>query len=464
MEAKLLVIVSLTLATQCPQIYGEDHASEDFSNFAELAAELFQSQGGEGLGSMVQGLMGSAISGVLSGGDGEGAKTASNLGRVLQGLGNMVGPNARGIDTDVLSGIVGMVGNSLDPQNKEKGGVDVLSVLSTVGGVLSQPGNAEKLEHITGLMPLAVDFFNSIYGPEAQQREKRHAEHAGSFPPLLETFHLMADHFLNSEFGKNVMKTIGAEKIIKIFSDETGKFSYDKFVELMENLSFRRHWIHMVTLRIGKFVEYYSDPKIYEKYATTLQLMINSYLTHQGYPKSVLLDPVAPVKSTTALVDFMAEKYLGTKINSKHYVQPMVSYVVHIFGLIKEQGRAKGGTEGISAKLADSINLEIIEPIARVNRAYRFLKKNPKCDRYVLCLVNQKDTSATTIPGLKMLLSKGTSFVASWALSTLSEATMLEYFNLIMYEDQCQKYFKPACSDFHEGEVKVTTEYIHNEL
>lgn len=78
MDLKILVIVSLLLASQCLQIYGDDHTSEDFSNFAELAAELFQSQGGQGLGSMVQGLMGSAITGVLSGSDG--GKSASNLG------------------------------------------------------------------------------------------------------------------------------------------------------------------------------------------------------------------------------------------------------------------------------------------------------------------------------------------------------------------------------------------------
>lgn len=79
MEAKLLLIVSLALASQCPQIHAEDHASEDFGQFAELAAELFQSQGAQGLGSMVQGLMGSAITGVLSG-DGEGGG---------QGVGNL---------------------------------------------------------------------------------------------------------------------------------------------------------------------------------------------------------------------------------------------------------------------------------------------------------------------------------------------------------------------------------------
>lgn len=119
--------------------------------------------------------------------------------------------------------------------------------------------------NFTGFMPAAMDFVNSVYGPEAQQREKRHAEHSWAYPPILERGHILAEHFLSSEIGKKVMNTVGAEKIIKIFADETGKFSYDKFVQLMENHSFRRHWIHLVTLRMGKFIEYYSNSKAYEQ-------------------------------------------------------------------------------------------------------------------------------------------------------------------------------------------------------
>ncbi|KAL3270124.1 hypothetical protein HHI36_009182 [Cryptolaemus montrouzieri] len=464
MATKLLVILSIILTIQCPHIYGEEATHEDFGNFAELAAELFQSQGAQGLGSMVQGLMGSAISGVLPGGEGGEERSTSNLGQVLRGLGNMVGPNARGIDTDVISGIIGMIGNSLDPQKKDNGGVDMLSVLSTVGGVLSQPGNAEKLEQITGYMPLVMDFISALYGPEAQEREKRHAGHSWLFPPVFERFHILADHFMSSEFGKKIMDTLGAEKVVKIFSDESGQFSYDRFVELMENHSFRRHWIHMLTLRMGKFVEYYSDPKIYEQYVGMVQYMVNGYLSKQGFPKSALLDPESPVQSISALVNFLVEQYLGTHIDSKFYIQPVITYARQLFDMVKEEGRARGGTEGISAKLADSINLEIIEPIARVNRAYRYLKRNPKCDKYVLCLVNQRGPETDTFPGLKLLLSRGTSFVASWALSSLSNGSMMEYFSLIMYEDQCQKYFSSDCSDYHDEEVKVTTEYIHNEL
>ncbi|KAK9892901.1 hypothetical protein WA026_022580 [Henosepilachna vigintioctopunctata] len=75
---------------------------------------------------------------------GDSSRAASNLGQVLRGLGNMVGPDAQGIDTDVISGIFGMIGNSLDPEKKDKEGVDILSMISTVTGVLNQPGNAES--------------------------------------------------------------------------------------------------------------------------------------------------------------------------------------------------------------------------------------------------------------------------------------------------------------------------------
>ncbi|KAK9892900.1 hypothetical protein WA026_022579 [Henosepilachna vigintioctopunctata] len=313
-------------------------------------------------------------------------------------------------------------------------------------------------------MPLVMDFVNSLYGPQAKEREKRHAGHSWLFPPVIEKLHLLADHFLSSDFGRKIMEMVGAEKIVKIFSDETGKFSYDKFVELMENHSFRRHWIHMLVLRMGKFLEQYSDPKMYEEYLQMGVYMVNGYLRKQGYPKTVTLNMNTPVQSLSSITNFFSEKYLGTKIDSKYYIEPVISYIRQILNMVRQASTSRGGTEGISAKLADSINLEIIEPIARVNRAYRYLKKNPKCDRYVLCLVNQRSPETDSLPGLKLLLSRGTSFVASWALSSLQSGSMMEYFNIIMYEDQCQKYFKPDCSDYHDEEVKVTTEYIHNEL
>lgn len=50
--------------------------------------------------------------------------------------------------------------------------------------------------------------------------------------------------------------------------------------------------------------------------------------------------------------------------------------------MAQKRGFFQGDSKELSHKLADTINLEIIEPIARVNRAYRFAKKVPKCDRY----------------------------------------------------------------------------------
>lgn len=54
-----------------------------------------------------------------------------------------------------------------------------------------------------------------------------------------------------------------------------------------------------------------------------------------------------------------------------------------VFRLGQSKGFISKGMDSreLSHKLTDTINLEIIEPIARVNRAYRFAKKVPKCDR-----------------------------------------------------------------------------------
>lgn len=56
-----------------------------------------------------------------------------------------------------------------------------------------------------------------------------------------------------------------------------------------------------------------------------------------------------------------------------------------LFKLAKKNGilaAENGDSRELSDKLADTINLEVIEPIARVNRAYRFATKVPQCDKY----------------------------------------------------------------------------------
>lgn len=105
----------------------------------------------------------------------------------------------------------------------------------------------------------------SFVGPSAIEREKQHAGHAWMLPPLVEKLHVMFDHFMHSELGKTIINRFGAEKFVQVFKDETGRYSYRKFVDMLENHSFRRHWIHMFTSRILDYIAYFADPYTQKK-------------------------------------------------------------------------------------------------------------------------------------------------------------------------------------------------------
>lgn len=55
--------------------------------------------------------------------------------------------------------------------------------------------------------------------------------------------------------------------------------------------------------------------------------MINGFLSSVGYPKSALFDADKPVESSAALTDYVSERYLGTKIQSRQYIEPVYSYL-----------------------------------------------------------------------------------------------------------------------------------------
>lgn len=46
----------------------------------------------------------------------------------------------------------------------------------------------------------------------------------------------------------------------------------------------------------------------------------------------------------------------------------------------------------ISSKLSELLNGELIEPVLRVWRAYKFSIKHPICDKRLICHLNQKDS------------------------------------------------------------------------
>lgn len=114
-------------------------------------------------------------------------------------------------------------------------------------------------------LPMILQSISSFNGPVAEEREKSHSDHSWKLPPFLEKLHLGFDHLMNSEMGKYVIEVLGAEKSLKIFQNEKGEFDYQKFAEMMENRSFRRHWIKLVTERLINSLKYISQPEVYSQ-------------------------------------------------------------------------------------------------------------------------------------------------------------------------------------------------------
>lgn len=225
---------------------------DNLQNLGSLMSNFIQAGGGKHIGNM---LVGAAQN--------NGGATA----QILQGLSSIMTPNSQegktGLDPALLGSVLSMVSaGAAASQRKKDQGFDPSNLLSLAGNFLSQEGN---LEAVMEYLPDIAQTVGSLFGVDGDFFSGKHQDHDWSLPPILERVHVLFEQFINSEGGKNLMNVIGAEKFIKIFSDENGKFNYDKFIELLENHSFRRHWISMVTGRLASGISFVADPKIQKK-------------------------------------------------------------------------------------------------------------------------------------------------------------------------------------------------------
>lgn len=222
---------------------------KNVQNIGSMMNNFMQSEGGKQIGDM---LMGMATN--------NGDATA----KVLQGLGSILSQKQDGkggLDPAMLGSVLSML-NTAGGAKTASDGPDMGNLLSLAGGFLSQQGNAEGLmEYI----PTIMETVGTFMGLDGETPIGSHSDHDWFLPPVLEKLHILFEQFMHTETGKNLLNSVGAEKLLKLFSDEKGKFSYDKFVELLENQSFRRHWIRLITNKIAVVISYVADPKIQKK-------------------------------------------------------------------------------------------------------------------------------------------------------------------------------------------------------
>ncbi|XP_066155897.1 uncharacterized protein [Euwallacea fornicatus] len=344
----------------------------------------------------------------------------------------------------------------------KKDSFDLNSIVSIASSFLSQMNNAKEGSSFMDYVPMIMNTISAFSGPEADERAQSHSGHSWALPPIIEKIHIYFESFMSSDMGKQLLSYIENQKAFKVFQDKNGKFDYEKFKELIENHSFRRHWLQRVSQKIVEYLKLISDEKVQKQYINMGITFTNSYLKNSGFPKDSLLNPKQPVISVTNFANFAAKKYLDADISAREYVEPTVLYIQDLLTMAK---KSVAQTE-LTDKLTDTINMEIIEPVTRVNRAYRFAKLQPKCDIYLFCVLNQETPSSDTgsLPGLKKLLYKGYSLVAAWFLRVDTTSSYWDLYEVITEQRNCQDYYKESCDGFYHEEVKATTEYVHNEL
>ncbi|ALC47388.1 CG8420 [Drosophila busckii] len=524
----------LVLALLCAQPYGH-LASEDESNpLLDMASMFIQEAlsnqngggaagGGGGAGAGLAGVASLVGSFMQANGKSGGAAGGGAM-QILSGLGSLLANNARGgnaagggggggFDPSIIGNVLEMFTQSDDDESDgaqkrsnsggSGSGIGLDTILQVASAFMNTQGGGEKTATTThhqqkrateqepetengfmNLLPLIMQAVSSFAGPEGQHTQERHKSHAWVLPPFLEHIHVLWDHFSNSELADALYEKSGVNKIMKGFKGRDGKVDYDKLFESLNNQSFRRRWIKSATLYLADWASYFANPENYLRYFQTAQIMFNGLLKSQGYPRQTHFDPARPSETISNLLDHVAKHHLNVKIDSRQYVKPAVGYAKELLKLGQARGLLQFNATEISDRLTDTLNLEVIEPVLKVHRAYRYISKTPQCDRYVLCQLNAaaleqqeqqqqqqqsiQRNSATSAGGLMAGVSpkivKIGSMGAAIFISTETGTPFWTLFGVINAPYNCETKFPVDCNGFHEGEAKVTTEYIHNEL
>lgn len=455
--------------------------SDGDSPLLDLASSFLQNLGNDGGNNAMNGL--SALSGVLGTlmqGDnaknlgalfGQNGGGGGNAGDLLSGLGSLLGGQDGKIDPAVIGSMVSMFAQQMSTTEKPKARkLEKTEADAHVASLVDLASNffgKDEEGGAMGMLGLAMDLFKLYTDPESKKRAFLHKDHADFLPPFLEKIHLYWDIFINSDLGKVVWEKSGLKRGLKAFTGPDGKLSFEMMYKNFENHSFRRHWIKIAAKYLTDMIINLAKPEVYSRYLVSAQFLTNSFLDSQGMPKSTHLDMKRPEESITSLLNYVLKKFFTIDTDVGEYVRPAIQHIKETIEM------ARAGTKKLSSKidanavadrLTDTLNLEFIEPVIRVYRAYKHSVEAPHCQEHLMCLVNRHYDNDKELAGFKTGLTKVSSVIASAALSYQHGGGFLDLYKAIKNDVNCDAAYPADCSAFHEHELKVTTEQYHSEL
>ncbi|XP_043268852.1 uncharacterized protein [Venturia canescens] len=464
---------------------------EGASEMYEAARAMFDSIDAGGMQNFISQLMPAEEPWKMNNlGGGEVAGRGAGIGQLLAGMGNLMGAVAgnkdakggqptAGMALPVLGSLLEMASmakgasanerskKSVDESPPSGGGLDLENLVNMAGMFMGQGGNSQGL---LGLLPMFLDTLNAGNSNEVGTGKKHdHSSHSWYMPPILENLHVMWDHFSHSELGQTLWRKSGLEQILSTMVNEDGRIKYEKIFDSFENPMLRRKWIRSMTNFIADWIAYIADPATRQRHITTIQFVANSFLKSQGYPKSAMFDATKPVESLTRVVNAGAKRHLNMQIDSHQYIKPAVAYTQDLVKLASEKGfiMSRVNANELSYKLSETINNDLISPLLKVYRAYKWAVKSPKCAKHVLCTINQPSNEIADhdkMGPVRAFLTKMASYPAAWSISDKTGVSFWSLYGAIQENDQCHEKYPADCTEFHEEEIRVTTEATHSEL
>ncbi|XP_066601269.1 uncharacterized protein [Prorops nasuta] len=469
---RLTVIFLIIGVVRC----NSDDDNQDVSSvFMEAAQSFFQNKDAlnnlQGVASFVQSDAGKQVGDILT----NGRTGDSGVGQIISGISSLLsdGQNQEGGGT-AFNLLNSVLENLASPgnQNRQKRsqnrpdtsneqGIDLQNIINVGKMFFGQHGNTDL---VMGLVPMLLE--NLGYGDSDGANKHDHSGHSWFLPPVIENVHVMWDHFSNSELGKTLWKNSGIQNIIVQMSDNEGNIQYERIIDSFENPTLRRRWVKSLTNFVAEWLSHVSDPAIQQRYLATAQFVGNSFLKSQGFPKSVMFDQNRPAESISRLVNSIGKRYLGVKVDSVQYIKPAIAYIQELTSLASEKGfiMSRINARELSNKLSDTINNDLIAPLLKAYRVYKWAVKMPHCASQILCTINEKHEDDDNSTNTRKLLTKFASFPAAWAISNKSGINFWSLYGAVLEQEGCMRKYPADCTVFHEEEIRVTTEYSHSEL
>ncbi|XP_065213837.1 uncharacterized protein LOC135840984 [Planococcus citri] len=449
-----------------------DAAQDMLGNLMEKNPDMGKNAVMAALGGIFQSMKGGqAIGDLLSGMNTPGGKNIAS--DILSGIAGMLEKNPQGFDPNMLGQVAQVFSSLAESKNEipgQQSSPDWGSILGLAGNLISSMSDKNSegggFEGLLNLLPMLTGNVPSGHVHFADNELEDQLEHdkhqKGSYtPPFMNIFYEYWEHFKQSEFGEAVWKKSGLEAIFQLFVDKDGYFQVDRIFESMENASFRRKWIKSLSSFVGEWIRHLSDPSTQARYIGNIKFLGNSFLRSQGYSDSVHFDPTKPTDSAISIIDAITKKQFGLKIDSGKYIRPAVIYLKEVFKIGDGKNllsMSKLSSKEISDRLGDVLNGELIEPVLRVWRAYKFSILNPQCDKQLLCYLNKKDNSSPAQIGLKPGVMKLSSLSAAWYLSGRTGTPFWKLYNAVTEDIVCEAHYPADCHKFYAADHAFTTE------